>query len=146
MVRCSRCGRDNPDNLRFCADCGHRLQIVAPTPARGVGPDAPTPAHTPAAHGYPQVPHPQGTPCARCGASVPPDCRFCTNCGTPVADAAQAAPAPAHAPAQAVAHAAPAAAPRPVQPAPAVRLGSPEAAPDLLCNRCRGSNSADMTF
>jgi pSer/pThr/pTyr-binding forkhead associated (FHA) protein len=40
-----------------------------------------------------------------------------------------------------------AAAQRPaVQPAPAVRLGSPEPAPNLLCNRCRGSNSADMTF
>src|SRR5688572_3767805 len=125
MVRCSRCGRDNPDNLRFCADCGHRLQIVAPTPARGVGPDAPTPAHTPAAHGYPQVPAAPGVACTRCGSPVPVDCRFCTNCGTAVGDAARAAPLPAAAPALAPAAAvAPAVAARPaVHAAPAVQLG-----------------------
>ena len=146
MVRCSRCGRDNPDNLRFCADCGHRLQIVAPTPPRGVGPDAPTPAHTPAAHGYPQVPAGQQNLCTRCGSAVPVDCRFCTNCGTPVGDAPPGAPAASPAARQPAP--APAAAPtRAVPVAPAVQLGAPEpAAPNQLCNRCRGSNAADMTF
>ncbi|PIE06183.1 MAG: hypothetical protein CSA75_00860 [Sorangium cellulosum] len=40
-VICDRCGRENPDHLIFCQDCGKRLQsaasrIVPPTPPKGI--------------------------------------------------------------------------------------------------------------
>ncbi len=42
-VRCDRCGRENPDHVTFCMDCGNRLKpaqrVVEPTPPRGM--DAP---------------------------------------------------------------------------------------------------------
>jgi hypothetical protein len=40
-VICDRCGRNNPENLAFCQDCGRRLAsqagIVPPTPPTGLG-------------------------------------------------------------------------------------------------------------
>ena len=38
---CDRCGRNNPENLAFCQDCGRRLAspagLVPPTPPVGLG-------------------------------------------------------------------------------------------------------------
>ena len=53
MVRCNRCGKENPESLRFCQDCGNRLISgevagVAPTPPRGLTPVA-QPSAPPAA-------------------------------------------------------------------------------------------------
>jgi pSer/pThr/pTyr-binding forkhead associated (FHA) protein len=48
-VRCSRCGKDNPESLRFCQDCGNRLVTggsagAAPAPPRGLASNAETAA------------------------------------------------------------------------------------------------------
>jgi pSer/pThr/pTyr-binding forkhead associated (FHA) protein len=89
-----------------------------------------------------------------CGSIVPVDCRFCTNCGTPVAEptrpeAPRIASSPLAAPRPAAgAPVPPAAAPTAALPvAPAVQLGgAPAAEPNITCSRCRGSNAAEMTF
>ena len=74
MARCNRCGRENPAQLVFCADCGNRLEpmhrapsaaqapgaagvaAAAPAPARAVPRPSPSPVAGPApsaaAHGY----------------------------------------------------------------------------------------------
>ena len=43
-MRCSACGRDNPEGNRFCAGCG---QALAPTPSPPVAPAAPRPTDRP---------------------------------------------------------------------------------------------------
>ncbi len=32
MVKCEKCGFDNPTNLKFCGNCGARLGAIAETP------------------------------------------------------------------------------------------------------------------
>lgn len=121
-MNCSRCGRDNPDGLKFCQDCGNRLN--APAPA------APTAALPVAGHAG-AVPRPETTArpaapplhfaatsekrCVHCGTGNPANGRFCANCGTPLpADAPQ-------------------------QPGPAVPAS-------VTCSRCRGANAPHMAF
>ena len=77
--------------------------------------------------------------CARCGTSNPATGRFCSNCGGPLAQAQEPSTAP-QAP-QARAFSAPVAAP-PVVPI----LAPPPASTALTCSRCRGANSAQMSF
>lgn len=94
-MNCSRCGRDNPDGLKFCQDCGNRLN--APAPASAARPLAP-PLHFVAVDAAAQVPavalgalekH-----CVRCGTANPSSGRFCANCGAPLpGDAPAAMPA-----------------------------------------------------
>ena len=129
-MTCSRCGRENPDGLKFCQDCGNRLN--APAPAT-----APAPAAAPnhAATALVEAPRVEVIPrpgapaqgfaaaaekrCVRCGTSNPHNGRFCANCGSPLpgdASAAQPAAAPA--------------------PAPAI----------VNCPRCRGANAVHMAF
>jgi pSer/pThr/pTyr-binding forkhead associated (FHA) protein len=130
-VNCSRCGRDNPDGLKFCQDCGNRLGGPAPVPPR------------PSVVPRPQAPvvsfgaaKPTEKHCSRCGTTNPVNGRFCANCGTPLpseslAPALQAAEAP-QAPSAAASSA-----PQPVTAAMAAQL---------LCTRCRGANAPHMAF
>ena len=140
-MNCSRCGRDNPDGLKFCQDCGNRLNAPPPagsSVASGAPPVVPevlvlprveSPPR-PAASGF-QFNAPSSAPiattaaaaaapaekrCVRCGTGNPSQGRFCANCGSPLPGDAPAAPAPA--------------------PSPAV----------VACPRCRGSNAAQMAF
>lgn len=38
MPFCTACGRQNPDDARFCAQCGTRLVQLTSTPAQGIDP------------------------------------------------------------------------------------------------------------
>lgn len=130
-MNCSRCGRDNPDGLKFCQDCGNRLNAPAPE-----APSAPATAAPPVGSPTFVVPRPEAAArpvappfpfgatsekrCTRCGTGNPANGRFCANCGTPLPGDA---PAPAPVPAPPVA-------------APAV----------LACSRCRGANAPHMAF
>jgi pSer/pThr/pTyr-binding forkhead associated (FHA) protein len=122
-VNCSRCGRDNPDGLKFCQDCGNRLN--APAPPTAAQPAAPAgvsrPPAPPLQFGRTDVAAPAvaavvptGTGekrCLRCGTGNPHAGRFCANCGSPLPGDAQ-------------------------PPQPTV----------VACPRCRGSNAAHMAF
>lgn len=169
---CDRCGRDNPDQLTFCQDCGRRLAqpvpIAPPTPPVGLPLVAPPIEPSPAAGARsgglrPEAPafsfgpsrDEEGPICTSCGTRNPLGTRFCVACGAK----AEAAPA--------VAHAAAASAPVP-SPAPPAAYGpppapsgsplvgarvvnlAPEPAPPapapLLCQRCNGANDAGMRF
>ena len=129
-MNCSRCGRDNPDGLKFCQDCGNRLNAPAPEAPAAAPPVgaqvvaiprpevAPRPAAPPL--------HFAGTPekrCVHCGTGNPANGRFCANCGTPLPAGPPAGP-PA------------ATAALPVAPVPAV----------ATCSRCRGANAPHMAF
>ncbi len=94
MTTCGRCGLSNRADLRFCADCGARLDApppsVTPTPPRA---QQPGPSHSPVpgvsrAPQRPQAPAVDfaqpGTgraACPHCGAPNDPNGRFCTACG-----------------------------------------------------------------
>ncbi|MBI3207118.1 MAG: FHA domain-containing protein [Myxococcales bacterium] len=146
-MKCDRCGRDNPPSLRFCQDCGNRLQaaparVVEPTPPRGV-PLADVRARPPAPEfdfAPRGVPRASETHCTRCGVANPAGSRFCAECGAstgaapaPAEPAVDAAPVARHAPA--------------VQPAPVVGLASASHEPaPVVCPRCRGSNGAHMAY
>jgi len=54
--KCPKCGKINPDNAKFCADCGTRLKDE---PAKPV--------------------------CPRCGREYPEGTKFCSECGTRLA-------------------------------------------------------------
>ncbi len=58
--RCPSCGSVQPDEARFCANCGHPMPEKAPA------------AEEPAA---------EAEYCAQCGAMREDDCRFCPVCG-----------------------------------------------------------------
>ncbi len=61
---CTSCGRDNPDDVAYCLDCGRKLDRVGgPTDGRARAGDA---------------------RCARCGADNPPGMNFCKRCGAPL--------------------------------------------------------------
>ena len=119
MTTCGRCGLLNRDDLRFCADCGTRLDkppeqppvlpktapprpspLVAgpaPAPMTATTPSrAPRPEPRPAAPAFDLGPAaPQALACAHCGAPNDPEARFCTSCGSPVTGAApRPAPVP----------------------------------------------------
>ena len=59
MIKCPTCGLENPDDGKFCTNCGTPL-----TPP-------------PSGENLEAVVY-----CMNCGAQLPPDSRFCTNCGT----------------------------------------------------------------
>ena len=136
-MKCDRCGRDNPGDLRFCQDCGNRLQAPAPaavaTPPRALvadaGGDAPRPRPQAPAFNFAPKPADQEISCTRCGAQNPSEARFCAECGVAVgaADAGGGAAAVAGAPVVGVA------APQPAQ-------------TDIVCGRCRGKNEPHMAY
>ncbi|MES1187886.1 MAG: FHA domain-containing protein [Myxococcales bacterium] len=120
-MNCSRCGRDNPDGLKFCQDCGNRLNAPAP---EAPAPPAAAPAAVPRPEAAARPPAPplhfgatSEKRCLRCGTGNPANGRFCANCGSPLPSDV---PAPAAAPVA----------------APAV----------VACSRCRGANSPHMAF
>jgi len=58
-MRCPECGFDNPDDTKFCTNCGTKLEAAASSPT----PTAPT------------------SFCPQCGAQIRPEARFCDQCG-----------------------------------------------------------------
>jgi pSer/pThr/pTyr-binding forkhead associated (FHA) protein len=107
MTNCGRCGLLNRDDLRFCADCGTRLDkpfasapAASPAPPPAAPPPSvprPAPAVAPSGPGTSRVPRPQPRPvapafdlspaelgraCPHCNASNDPEARFCTSCGS----------------------------------------------------------------
>jgi len=134
-VKCDRCGRDNPDHMRFCLDCGNRLPA-----AETRQPAQYQPAHHPPAHH--EVPAPNLAPvqssptgysslqstvlvdapaehvCAECGTHNPASSRFCSACGARLGQD----------------NAGPRAG------TPTTSLGT------TMCARCRGTNPVGMRF
>jgi pSer/pThr/pTyr-binding forkhead associated (FHA) protein len=125
-VNCSRCGRENPDGLKFCQDCGNRLNVPAPG-----APAPPTAAQPLAATAMVEPPRVEVIPrpaapavsfsgsapdkrCVRCGTSNPHNGRFCANCGTPLPGDTGA--------------------------------GQGSASATVNCPRCRGANAVHMAF
>ena len=143
---CDRCGRNNPENLAFCQDCGRRLAsqagIVPPTPPTGLG-VIPLPVEFPADGGAgarmqrPEAPQftfdppreDEGPVCPTCSARNPAGNRFCVSCGSrlPPINAA-----PAGQPAQG-----------PAQVAPIAPTTVPAR---IVCSRCNGANDASMLY
>jgi len=156
-VICDRCGRDNPDHLIFCQDCGRRLQeqrrVVPPTPPAGIPAMRATgggaralaepaaPARQPVA---PTMPDPsvQEVVCGRCQTRNPESGRFCVSCGAPLAAGGQGGTASA----PATSADKPAAVP--VSPAAVLQVApSPSPAPSTVtCDRCQGVCDAAMRF
>jgi pSer/pThr/pTyr-binding forkhead associated (FHA) protein len=125
-VNCSRCGRENPDGLKFCQDCGNRLNVPAPG-----APAPPTAAPPLAATAMVEPPRVEVIPrpaapalsfggsapdkrCVRCETSNPHNGRFCANCGTPLPSDTGA--------------------------------GQGAASAMVNCPRCRGANAVHMAF
>jgi FHA domain/Double zinc ribbon len=79
MPFCPQCGIDNPDNARFCDQCGAALIPVASVAAQPAAlPMAPAVA-------APAVPSSSGAVvCPQCGATALPGEAFCDNCCAPL--------------------------------------------------------------
>lgn len=158
MVRCDRCGAENPENLTFCRDCGNRLRPAgAPEAAPRAGPSAAQVQSRPPAPDFDFMPRPPSggdhLTCGRCSSANPPGNRFCVTCGAPLASAqpaAAAAAAPggmtvsvAQSPIGAPAQAAP---PQAAAPHAPVQQAVPQPAPQVVCERCQGGNPAGTRF
>jgi len=65
---CTSCGRENPDDVAYCLDCGRKLDRVVGG-ADGMAGDSAD----------------SGVKCSRCGAENPPGMNFCKRCGAPLA-------------------------------------------------------------
>lgn len=73
---CVRCGRDNPNQLTFCQDCGQRLLALAQGASKhplSERPKAPALSFEPS-RAAEQI-------CSECGARSPLESRFCVSCG-----------------------------------------------------------------
>lgn len=155
-VLCGVCGRDNPESLVFCQDCGARIgrRVVPPTPAVGMSSpgsgaakddDPPSSAFDKTAlappSGRPSAPgagawqsdasgvQAPSTTCTACGTVAPVGTKYCSSCGR-----ALDAPMP---PPASTTDETPALAPRPaapfgvdpgspIAPAPVVSVGTDE--------------------
>ncbi len=148
-VKCDRCGRDNPPSLRFCQDCGNRLQAasaraVEPTPPRGVPlADVPRQARrTRISILHRAVRRAESDAhCGRRGAANPAGSRFCAECGggaggVPAPAEPRSDPAPAGRPSAAL-HAAPVV---------GLAAGALVEQPPVVCSRCRGTNAPQMAY
>ena len=104
MTTCGRCGLQNRADLRFCADCGARLEdappVASPTPPRGVvqdgagrGAAASRAPRRPVAPAFEFGPVAAERPrCPHCGTENDPIGRFCTACGQAMHDGPDAPP------------------------------------------------------
>src|SRR5262245_2641242 len=138
MAVCGRCGRRNPDTLRFCADCGTRLPsttsdhgpatpprgLVSAPPLSATAPSQPPPRQRPVAPEFDFRPKTEPEACARCGVVNTPDSRFCTSCGNPLQ------------------------APPPSRQAPHIEVSTSAVQPEpvIVCARCQGSNPSNTMF
>jgi pSer/pThr/pTyr-binding forkhead associated (FHA) protein len=128
MTTCGRCGLSNRADLRFCADCGARLEAPrpdeSPPPPRGQpGSGRSTAPAAPRAPQRPQAPAFEFAPpdasralCAHCGAPNDPNGRFCTACGQGLSGG------------------------------PGVTPREPPRKDVVTCSRCHGSNSAGQPY
>ena len=133
MLTCGRCGLKNREDLRFCADCGTRLEklpapsvpapvapkfttSVSPRPQTAPAPGAGKPQQRPAAPAF-EIAAPEGARprCTHCGASNDPLGRFCTACGRPLTETAENA-------------------------------GAPPRKEVVICTRCHGANAAGLPY
>ena len=123
-MKCDRCGRDNPDHMRFCLDCGNRLPAAEARPAAHH--EVPLPNSVPsqhAPHGYSNLQttafcdEPADHVCAACGTHNPGTSRFCSACGA-----------------------------RLVQDHAGQRAGNGSSLGTTMCARCRGANPVGMRF
>lgn len=153
-MRCDRCGRENPDHLSFCEDCGYNLKparkdpggtlVIRPVPAGPPSQGTQRPQAPPLRLGERQEPAIARTenwlPCHVCQTRNQPGHRFCVACGSPLpGDATDPATVPAVPVAPApvgsspVPVAAPSAAPAPpVAPAAPAAQGPSPAAMSML--------------
>lgn len=81
-VRCDRCGRDNPEHVTFCEDCGFSLKRVGPRPAAPALVVPAAPAIAPAPEARPATA--EGSSCAVCQTHNQAGFRFCVTCGSPL--------------------------------------------------------------
>ncbi|HMJ53123.1 MAG TPA: FHA domain-containing protein [Polyangiaceae bacterium] len=148
---CDRCGRNNPENLAFCQDCGRRLAspagLVPPTPPVGLGVVS-LPAEYGAEPGMgarsrPEAPafsfdarDEEGPICTTCSTRNPGTNRFCVSCGSRLPAAIPLVTQPVGQgnalPANPVVVVAPG--------------GTPLAAARIVCGRCNGASDATMLY
>ena len=147
---CDRCGRNNPENLAFCQDCGRRLAspagLVPPTPPVGLG-VVPLPADYSAeaamgGHSRPEAPafsfeshDDEGPICTTCSTRNPVTNRFCVSCGSrlPAANPVTQPVGQGGA----------------IPPNPAALVAStavPMAPARVVCSRCNGASDATMLY
>src|SRR5215213_5093058 len=82
---CPQCGIDNPDNARFCDQCGAALIPVAAVPTQPPIATQPPAAPMATAVAAPAVPSSSGSVgCPQCGTTAIPGEAFCDNCGAPL--------------------------------------------------------------
>jgi pSer/pThr/pTyr-binding forkhead associated (FHA) protein len=125
MTTCGRCGLLNRDDLRFCADCGTRLdKPFASAPAasppsipRPSVPPSRAPQQRPVAPAFDLAPPAPGHDCPQCHAPNDVQARFCTTCGAALASAS------------------------------ASQRAAPAARSDIvICARCHGANKQGLPY
>ncbi|HVL24619.1 MAG TPA: zinc ribbon domain-containing protein [Thermomicrobiales bacterium] len=72
MVRCPRCGHENNEGDRFCANCGNRLTPTVPPRENITEPVTPAPVPTPAPEPEAHREEPQQLPFGPAQSSIPP--------------------------------------------------------------------------
>jgi len=126
MTTCGRCGLLNRDDLRFCADCGTRLDkpftsaqpaspSVGPAPAVAAPPSVSRPQQRPVAPAFDLASASPGRTCPHCNAPNGPEARFCTSCGGGLDPSAD-------------------------RPSPPPRDDT------ITCNRCHGTNQRGLPY
>jgi len=150
-VNCSRCGRENPDGLKFCQDCGNRLNAVAPPrPASTAAVPAVGAAAAASAAVRPEAPPRPAAPAVPLAAPAVPLAAPAVPLAAP---AAPLAPPPSGSEKRCVR----CGNGNPAQgrfcancgsPLPSDAAAQPVAAPALIvaCPRCRGANASQMAF
>lgn len=87
MLKCSSCGAENPDESRFCTECGAALATVQAGEAKcaGCGATLAAGAKFCVACGHPVDGAAGPAQCPACGAPLASDSQFCTRCGARLA-------------------------------------------------------------
>lgn len=158
MIACDACGRENPDEARFCGSCGGRLAVApAPAPEDGPEPEPPAvaPAEPPSEDQPPETeaqrrlralvargPTPEPAPPRPAApASAPPTVPASGPLPPPAAPASAARPAAQPEAMKPGAPAPKAGIPGPAAPAPAaIRPG------DIVCGECGTGNDPERRF